>query len=264
MDRPPLSKRLGQHHLREAGLCRPLVDFLAPAGRRVIEVGPGGGVLSEALLRAGGRVLAWELDPAWAFAVKRRFAGVASRDGSFGVVAGDALTLPWERVPAPFLVAGNLPYNVATAIIDRLLDHAHRVERAAFLVQLEVAERLVAGPGSKAYGVASVLTAARAEARILGRVRPGSFVPPPKVESAFVGLVPQAAAPPAAEMARLRELVHAAFGRRRKTLRNALAARWPRDTVTEALAASGLDAGARAEQIPLEGFSALLHRLGPV
>jgi 16S rRNA (adenine1518-N6/adenine1519-N6)-dimethyltransferase len=138
------------------------------------------------------------------------------------------------------------------------------MDRAAFLVQLEVAERLVAPPGSRVYGVSSVLTAARAEARVLGRVRAGSFVPPPRVESAFVGFVPRPVVPAPAEMARLRELVHAAFGRRRKTLRNALAARWPREAVEAALAETGLPAGVRAEQVPLEGFEALLHRLGSV
>lgn len=258
VDRPPLSKRLGQHHLREPALCRPVVDFLAPASRLVVEVGPGGGVLTAALLAAGARVRAWELDPAWTFAVARRFAG----DRRFGVVLGDALTLPWEGLPAPFLVAGNLPYNIATAIIDRMLDHAGSMGRAAFLVQLEVAARLVAGPGSRVYGAASVLTAARAQARILGRVHRGSFVPPPKVESAFVGLVPRPAAPSAADMAGLRVLVHTAFGQRRKTLRNALAARWPRAAVAAALADCDLDASMRAEQVPLAGFEALLHRLG--
>jgi 16S rRNA (adenine1518-N6/adenine1519-N6)-dimethyltransferase len=259
MESPVLRKGLGQHHLREPSLCRPLIDFLAPAGERTIEIGLGGGVLTVALLAAGARVTAWELDPAWAFAAASRLAG-----RPLAVVVGDALDLPWERVPAPFKVAGNLPYNVATPLIDRLLDHGGRCVRAAFLVQLEVAARLAAQPGTKAYGALSVLTAARARVQVLGRVRPGSFVPPPKVESAFVGLEPRADAPTAERFAALRELVHAAFGQRRKTLRNALTARWPRSQVAAALAGAGLAPGVRAEELAGEDFDRLLNQLRSV
>ena len=257
---PSLKKRLGQHHLREPALCRPAIDYLRPAGRAVVEVGVGGGVLTRALLAAGARVRAWELDPAWAFAAARRLPDPRA----WSLVVGDALDLPWERVPAPFLAAGNLPYNVATAIIDRLLGAGPRLERAAFLVQLEVAERLVASPGGKAYGALSVLTQARAEPRLLARVKPGSFHPPPKVDSAFVGLAARADGPDRARYAALRDLVHAAFGQRRKTLRNALTRRWPRAAVDAALAAGGLGRSARAEELALADFDALLNRLQSV
>jgi 16S rRNA (adenine1518-N6/adenine1519-N6)-dimethyltransferase len=260
MDPPLLRKGLGQHHLRDSSLCGPLVQFLEPSGQRVVEIGPGGGVLTGALLAAGARVLAWELDRAWAFEVARRFAA----NPSLQVVNGDALELTWDRLPAPAKVAGNLPYNVATALIDRMLEHGERVARAAFLVQLEVAERLVARPGDKAYGATSVLTEARAEARILGRVRPGSFVPPPKVESAFVGLLPRADTLPADRLKDLRGLVYAAFGQRRKTLRNALASRWPRERAATAIERAGLPAGVRAERVSCSGFLELLNRLDSV
>jgi len=260
VERPALKKALGQHHLRAGALCRPLVEYLAPRGRRVVEIGAGGGVLTAALVAAGARVTAWELDPAWAFRAARRFAA----EPAARFVVGDALDLPWERIPAPALVAGNLPYNVATALIDRLLAHGDRVERAAFLVQLEVARRLVAEPGSKAYGALTVLTAARAAARLLGRVRPGSFDPPPKVESAFVGLEPRPGPVAAAQAEALRVLVHAGFGQRRKTLLNALSARWPRPRVAAAIRAAGLPAGVRAERLSLAQFTALLKPLGPV
>lgn len=255
-----LRKRLGQHHLRDSALCRPLVEYLDPAGWRVIEIGPGGGVLTEALLAAGARVTAWELDRDWTFEMARRFAS----ESRLRLVNADALTLPWERITSPFKVAGNLPYNVATVLIDRMLDHGTRIARAAFMVQLEVAQRLVAGPGTKAYGAASVLTAARAQARILARVRPGSFIPAPKVESAFVGLEPRREAPTLSELDELRSLVFAAFGQRRKTLRNSLATRWPRARVEVAIEQAGLRPDVRAEQLSCAEFGELLNQLHAV
>jgi 16S rRNA (adenine1518-N6/adenine1519-N6)-dimethyltransferase len=245
---PRLKKALGQHHLIDGALCRPLVEFLSPAGGRVLEIGPGGGVLTAELLAAGGRVLGWELDPDWAAVLRLRFrAGLA-------LVVGDALEIGWERLPAPTLVTGNLPYNVATAILEDLLPHHAQVPRAAFLVQKEVADRIVAIPRAEAYGSFSVIVASYAKARILGKVRPGSFRPPPKVDSAFVGLDLQPPPLPAEEMAGFIAFVRLAFAQRRKTLRNALAAGWGKEKAEAALAAAGIPERARAEELGLAEF----------
>lgn len=254
MSHPPLNKRLGQHHLVDGALCRPLLEFLRPRGEAVVEIGPGGGVLTGELLTAGAAaVLAWELDPTWAAELRRRFAG-----RRLGLVVGDALELPWHRLgaPGPRLVCGNLPYNVATPIIEQLLTRASagRVARAAFLVQREVAERLAAGPGDPAYGWLSVLVAAYAGARLLGRVRPGSFRPPPRVDSAFVGLTPRPPPLPPAEMPGLLAIVSRAFAQRRKTLRNALGAGWGKPRAAAVLEAAGVAPGARAEELGLTDF----------
>ena len=168
---PRLKKRYGQHHLRHSGLCRPLIDFLRPRGARVVEIGPGGGVLTGELTRAGARVWAWEVDPDWAFRLR-------PGDAALATVVGDALEIPWSRLAAGTLVAGNLPYAIATRLIQDLLA-APGLPRAAFLVQAEVGSRLTAGPGDGDYGALSVLVRARAEARHLGRVRRASFRPPP-------------------------------------------------------------------------------------
>jgi 16S rRNA (adenine1518-N6/adenine1519-N6)-dimethyltransferase len=247
--KPPLKKALGQHHLVDGALCRPLIDFLAPEGGRVLEIGPGGGVLTAGLLAAGARVLGWELDAAWAAELRRRLAGPR-----LALVVGDALEIAWGRLPPPTLVAGNLPYNVATAILQDLLPHHARIPRAAFLVQKEVAERIVAPPGSGAYGSFSVLVAAYARPRLLGRVRPGSFRPPPKVESAFVGLELKPPPLPDVEMPDFVALVRLAFAQRRKTLRNALAAGWGRERAEAVLAAAGLPERVRAEELGLAEF----------
>jgi 16S rRNA (adenine1518-N6/adenine1519-N6)-dimethyltransferase len=258
---PRLKKALGQHHLVDGALCRPLVQFLAPAGERVLEIGPGGGVLTAELLAAGARVLGWELDPAWAAVLRRRLP-----DPRLALVVGDALEIAWDRLPAPTLVTGNLPYNVSTAILEDLLPHHARIPRAAFLVQKEVADRIVAAPGTAAYGSFSVIVAAWARPRILGRVRPGSFRPPPKVDSAFVGLELTSPPLPREEMADFIAFVRLAFAQRRKTLRNALAAGWGRERAEAVLAAAGIAERARAEELgvgELVGIYTQKRRLSP-
>ncbi len=243
---PRLLKALGQHHLIHGGLCAPLVGFLQPAGSPVLEIGPGGGVLTEVLLESGAETWAWELDPAWAFELRRRLGAAVP------VVIGDALALPWEFLPEGTLIAGNLPYQVSTAIIQRVIEQHHRVPRAAFLVQREVAERLAASPGSRDYGALSILVQARAEVRILGYLKPGSFRPPPKVDSAFVGLTLQAPPLPDEEMVELVRLVRFAFGQRRKVLRNSLAAGLGKPLA--AAVTADLPPKVRAEELALADF----------
>ncbi len=248
--RPPLKKSLGQHHLIDGAICGPLIRFLAPQGERVLEIGPGGGVLTAELLDAGARVVGWELDLEWASVLaRRRLPGLPGT--ALSLVVGDALEIAWERLPAPTLVAGNLPYNVGTAILERLLPHGDRVPRAAFLLQKEVVDRLVAGPGDEAYGSLSVLVAAYARARVLGRVKPGSFRPPPRVESAFVGLDLHPPPLPPEEMAAFLATVRLAFAQRRKTLRNSLASGWGREKAEAVLRAVGIGEKTRAEELGL-------------
>lgn len=267
VSQPALRKKLGQHHLVSGALCAPLIAFLRPAGETVVEIGPGGGVLTAELLVAGAaRVIGWEIDLAWAVELNRRLAGER-----LAVVVADALDLDWRSLtrrgtafPAnTVLAAGNLPYNVATPILEGLLPHHAAVPRAAFLVQKEVGERLVARPGDAAYGSLSVLVAAYAEARLLGRVPKGAFRPPPKVDGAFVGLTLRPPPLPEGEMPAFLATVRAAFLKRRKTLRNSLAAAWGRDeaerTLATFLSAHGLPATARAERLGIAELVAL-HR----
>ena len=260
---PPLKKRFGQHHLVNPGVVRPMLDFLAPLdGARVVDVGPGGGLLTGELLAAGAGVWGVELDLDWAWELRRALKRRGIATSRLQPLVMDAAEAPWGRLPIGTMVAGNLPYNVGTSILTAVLPHHQRVPRAAFLLQKEVAERLTAAPGSRAYGSLTVFTAAHAQATILGRVRPGSFRPPPKVDSAFVGLTLRPPPLPPQELPAFLALVREAFGQKRKTLRNALAARG-RDRVEGALAAVGLSPLARAEELPLATWLELWRELGP-
>jgi 16S rRNA (adenine1518-N6/adenine1519-N6)-dimethyltransferase len=256
---PRLRKALGQHHLRRGSACLPAIGFLRPQGRTVVEVGPGGGVLTRELLAAGARVVGWELDLAWAFELRRRLAGA-----SLGIVAGDALELPWERLAAGTLVAGNLPYSVATPILERYLLRGTALPRAVFLVQDEVAQRLAAIPGTRAYGFLTVTTAALASVSVLARLPPGNFRPAPKVYGAFVGIERRAPVVPSARMERFRATVAQSFAHRRKTIANSLAMMRGRDAADAALEAARIDPTRRAETLTLEEFVALDLALGAI
>ena len=254
---PPLRKALGQHHLRHPGSAIPAIDFLDVAGRSVVEIGPGGGVLTRLLLERGAsRVIACELDPLWTLELRRRIA-----DPRLAPVTADGCDLRYEKVLASTRIAGNLPYNAATRIILAVLERAALGVRSAFLVQREVADRLTASPGESGYGGLSVLVAARASARRLAIVRPGSFVPAPAVTSAFVGLERCASPLDEAEWSRFANFVRAAFRQRRKTLVNNLRPSVGRPAVEAALSALDLPSSARAESLGLSEFVALFREL---
>lgn len=252
---PPLRRSLGQHHLRRGESAAPAVDFLDVSGRTVIEIGPGGGVLTRLLLERGAsRVIACELDPSWAFALRRRLT-----DRRIRLAVGDACDLDYGRAPVAARIAGNLPYNVATRIVFGVVERAPVGLRAAFLVQREVADRLTAGPGEGAYGALTVLTQARAAAHRLAVVMPGSFVPPPAVTSAFVGL--ERIEPPIGERewADFKALVRTAFSRRRKTLLNNLATVMDRPVAAAAISDLELPPKIRAEALGLGQFIELFR-----
>ncbi len=242
---PPLRKSLGQHHLRHSASAAPAVDYLDVSGRQVVEIGAGGGVLTRILLERGARrVIACELDLRWTFELGRRLG-----DSRVARLCADACDLRYERLTAATRIAGNLPYNLATRIVRTVLERSPVGARAAFLVQREVAERLTALPRDSAYGALSVLAASRASVRRLAILPPGSFVPPPAVTSAFVGL--ERKTPPVDEGAwpAFAAFVGTAFGHRRKTLLNNLRREFGRGPAEQALRRVGLPLRARAEEL---------------
>ncbi len=263
-DRPRYRQALGQHHLRDGRAAEPLLTWLRPAGLAVVEIGAGGGALTAGLVAAGAaRVVALELDLGWAFEARRRapLAGRPESSATIRWVAADALKIDWSGLPAGWSVAGNLPYQVGTAILERIVAAAPAGTRCAFLLQKEVVDRLAAAPGGRDYGVLSVLVAARASVRRLGTLGPAAFVPPPKVSSSFVGLELRPAPLPPARMAGFERVVRAAFGQRRKTLRNAVGAVYGRERAEAALAAAGIDPGTRAERLGLADYLRLENEL---
>lgn len=217
-------RSLGQHFLLDANLTQRIVRAAGTlTGRHVVEVGPGPGGLTRALLgtdAAGVTVI--ELDRRAVAAMEEL---AAQAGGRLHVVAGDALAIDVvSLVPAPRQVVANLPYNIATPLLIGWLRQAAAFERLTLMFQQEVAERICAAPGTAAYGRLSVLAQWICRTELLLRIPPTAFVPPPKVYSAVVGLVPHQEQPAPTLFAAMERLTAAAFGQRRKMLRGALKA----------------------------------------
>jgi 16S rRNA (adenine1518-N6/adenine1519-N6)-dimethyltransferase len=258
-------KSLGQNFLLDLNLTGRIARAAGPLdGVTVVEIGPGPGGLTRALLAEGARrVIAVERDERALSAL----AEIAERyPDRLTVVPGDAM----EFDPRPLLdngpvrIVANLPYNIATPLLIGWLSAEPWppwYDRLILMFQREVAERLVAPPGGKQYGRLSVLTAWRAQAKILFDVHPSAFVPPPKVTSSVVQLIPRPDPLPCNRRA-LERVTEAAFGQRRKMLRQSL-----KSLGTDPLpllAAAGIEPTARAEEIPIAGFAALAREFAPL
>jgi 16S rRNA (adenine1518-N6/adenine1519-N6)-dimethyltransferase len=253
--------RLGQHFLIDDNLVRVALRLAEVAADDVVlEVGPGLGVLTAALADAARHVHAIELDRRLAPALEATLAGRAN----VTVVYDDALHVALEELdPAPTAFVANLPYNVATPLVAESLGRLPSVERWCAMVQREAADRLLARPGTPAYGAVSVLVQLVCEPRGRHAVSRSVFAPPPRVDSALVALRRRPTWPELApRFAHVTAVVHAAFAHRRKTLANALQlAGWPAEAVAEALAALGVPPAVRAERLAPEELSALADRL---
>lgn len=212
-------KRYGQHFLVDQSVVRRIVAAVAPeAGELVVEIGPGRGALTGLLAERVGQLHLIEIDRDLAAALTERYAG-----GRVTVHVGDALEFDYASLPTPFRLVGNLPYNISTPLLFRLASYADRFRDAHFMLQREVVERMAAAPSTSAYGRLSVMIQYRFAIEKLFDVAPGAFRPVPKVESSMVRMVPRPVAElGAADEHTLRDVVTAAFTKRRKTLRNAL------------------------------------------
>lgn len=262
-------KRHGQHFLINRQIRdRIVAEAEVGPGSRVLEIGPGTGLLTEALLAAGASVLAVEVDTGLAVALRESLGEAPG----FRLEIGDALRLELPAALAglpgagPIRVVANIPYHITSPLLFRLLAHATLFDRICLTVQREVAERICARPGTKAYGALTLACQYWTVPRHVLRIPAAAFYPPPAVESALIRLECRPA--PAVEVAsppRLFRVVRAAFGGRRKTLRNALRqAGWPLEGVEGALAAAGIDAGRRGETLHLEEFARLSDALPEV
>ncbi|HTW26058.1 MAG TPA: 16S rRNA (adenine(1518)-N(6)/adenine(1519)-N(6))-dimethyltransferase RsmA [Acetobacteraceae bacterium] len=250
-------RSLGQHFLLDGNLTARIVRAAGPLdGRHVIEVGPGPGGLTRALLDShAASVTAVEIDPRATAAMRELAAGAAGR---LTVIEADALALDLSSLaPPPRRIVANLPYNIAAPLLVGWLRQAACFEALTLMFQLEMAERICAGPDTPAYGRLSVLAQWVADVTIGLRVPSRAFVPPPKVWSAVVSLRPHAVQPDPTLFAAMERLTAAAFGQRRKMLRGAL-----RSLGGERLLAEvGVAADRRAETLDVDAFDRLARRL---
>lgn len=260
--RPGAKKHLGQNFLHAHGVIEKIVQAIAPQpGDALVEIGPGQGALTLPLLDRHGALTAIEFDRD----LHAPLQAAAREYGTLHLIEGDVLGVDLTALAArrgdargQIRLAGNLPYNLSSPILFHALAHADAIADMHFMLQKEVVERMAAAPGSKVYGRLTVMLQAHATVTPLFTVPPGAFRPVPKVDSAVVRLVPR----PAAQIgivdpAVFSSIVRAAFGQRRKTLRNALKGL----AEAAAIESAGISADARAEQIPVAGFVQLANRL---
>lgn len=259
------AKRWGQNFVIDANTVRKIVreSGIGPDDV-VVEVGPGLGSLTLELLRIARTVYAIEIDPVLAGALPETVARFGTEDyGTLHVVAQDAMDVT-ELGESPTAFVANLPYNVAVPVLLHLLEQFPSLERGLVMVQLEVAERLAAGPGSRTYGVPSAKAAWFAEVSLAGRIGRRVFWPAPNVDSGLVAF--RRRLPPESTVSReaVFDVVDAAFAQRRKGLRSALA-RWAGSpgAAEDALRAAGVDPGVRGERLSIEQFAAVAEH-GPV
>jgi 16S rRNA (adenine1518-N6/adenine1519-N6)-dimethyltransferase len=263
-------KSLGQHFLVHHGIVRELIEGarLAPSDV-VVEIGPGLGALTFHLADETYRVVAVEKDAraATELELRLRVASIENVD----VVESDILVFPLESVAARYsrelIVIGNLPYNISKPVLEKLVKSRRIIDRAVLMFQAEVADRLLASPGRKAYGALTLMVRYRACPSLIMNVPKEAFRPKPKVASKVVAL--DFSCPYCGEVVNedgFDEVVRAAFTHRRKTLINSLSGsgnRWPREMLTDALVECGIEPSRRAETLTMDEFIRLTEALNP-
>ena len=251
-------KRFGQNFLHDPSSIGRILSAVAPRpGEHIVEIGPGRGAITTGLLRAAGSLDAIELDRDLIAPLKVLCTGL----GELQVVSADALKVDFRKLASAgekLRVIGNLPYNISTPLLFHLLDQADCIGDMHFLLQKEVVKRMAAGPGGKSYGRLGIMVQVRCRVQSLFVIGSGAFHPPPKVDSAFVRLIPHSE--PLHDIhdaAAFANLVSHAFAQRRKTLRNTLKPLLS----AAAIAACGIDPSVRAEQLTIPEFARLANAL---
>lgn len=247
-------KRFGQNFLHDRHWIERIAKAVnATEGDDIVEIGPGQAALTRELIAGAGKVRAVEIDRDLAAWLKETF------PESLRLIEADALTLDWTQVAKNdnLRVVGNLPYNISSPLLFKLLEAADHVKDQHFMLQKEVVDRMVAQHGSKTYGRLSVMLQWRYRMQKLFDVPPGAFNPPPKVMSSVVRMIPKAKEEvPSVDFELFSSVVANAFSQRRKTIRNALSALLS----AEEIAACDVDPGARAEALPLDAFVHLAQK----
>jgi len=253
-------KRFGQNFLRDQHVLDRIVNAAElQVGDRILEIGPGAGALTDRLLETGLPVLAVEIDRDLGSALQER------TDENLDVVIGDILRLDWSDLLCnpPYKLIANLPYNISSQVLFRVLEHRQSFQRLILMFQKEVGERLIARESSRKYGILSVLMQTWFQIERIVKVPPKAFYPPPKVDSVVLCLEPLTE--PRVDLRdeeRFRQIVRGAFAQRRKTLRNSLlGSGWPPEQIDRAFAAADIDHRRRGETLTLDEFGRLANAL---
>ncbi|MEH6584794.1 MAG: 16S rRNA (adenine(1518)-N(6)/adenine(1519)-N(6))-dimethyltransferase RsmA [Halioglobus sp.] len=245
-------KRFGQNFLHDTGIINRIVDAIHPqAGQHLVEIGPGQGALTEFLVGSGCQLDVIELDRDLVPGLLAAY----NHKPEFELHSADALKFDYTELAAnddrPLRVVGNLPYNISTPLIFKLLENAALIQDMHFMLQLEVVNRLAASPGNKNWGRLGIMAQYHCHVESLFEVPPSAFSPAPKVQSAIVRLEPRTDSPwQACDESMLRRVVQASFAQRRKTLRNNLKGL----VASDELESLDIDPGARAETLELAQF----------
>lgn len=250
-------KRFGQHFLHDQNIIHKIISALNPQPQQsIIEIGPGQGALTLPLLKRCQQLTAIELDRDLIPILQQKSASI----GELTLINQDVLNLQLSELdlPTPFRLVGNLPYNISTPLMFHLLKSSALISDMVFMLQKEVAQRIIATPHNKLYGKLTVMMQYFCESEYLFDVPPGCFAPPPKVDSAVIRLRPFSVTPqPVDDYAALEQLVSAAFNQRRKTISNSLKNLLDKSTI----AALGIDPSARAENLSLADFVQLTQAM---
>jgi 16S rRNA (adenine1518-N6/adenine1519-N6)-dimethyltransferase len=247
-------KRFGQNFLTDSHVLNNIIDAIGPQrGQTMVEIGPGLAAMTELLIAQLDHMHVVELDRDLVTRLEKRFA----RD-KLTVHSGDALKFDFSAIAVPegrkLRVVGNLPYNISSPLLFHLAEFAHLIEDQHFMLQKEVVERMVAAPGTKAFGRLSVMLQWRYDMALLFVVPPTAFDPPPQVESAIVRMVPTRRKLEV-DGARLAAVVAKAFSQRRKVIRNCVAGMFTEQQLRDA----GIDPGVRPEDVGMEQYVALAN-----
>lgn len=249
-------KRFGQHFLVDQGVLDAIVRLIRPRPEdRLLEIGPGHGALTEHLYGTCARYVAVEIDRDLVPFLRARFPALEVVNDDILRVDLDTL-LGSADAGSAWRLVGNLPYNISTPLIVRLLGHLDRIEDMHFMLQRELAARLAGSPGSKAWGRIAVLTQFHCDVQRVLDVPPESFDPPPRVDSAVIRMIPRKTRPALDSPDAFDRVLRHAFAQRRKRLSNALQSLDPDWT------AAGIDPGRRADDLSVEEFVALANHIG--
>jgi 16S rRNA (adenine1518-N6/adenine1519-N6)-dimethyltransferase len=254
-----LKKRFGQHFLSDKSILRKIVGFAnIQPGDTVLEIGPGGGALTRELAGVAQRVIAVEIDRDLVPALR------AEMPPNVEVIEGDALDLDLAKLAdPPFHVVGNLPYNVATPLFKRFIEFRRQILDVTVMIQKEVAQRIVAKPGSSEYGPLTVLVQYYSDSKYGFTVPPGAFHPRPKVDSAVIRMEWRPEVDSVSDATEFTDFVHRTFQSRRKKLANNLSSMFPslaREAVLEKLHASGIKPNARPEELSIPDFQRVYNQ----